>query len=157
MTIIGFNFTRIIAERAPRASAKLQITNNIALKNVQASPIGADETKSTVRVGFHFESLYQPNIARIMLDGDVLLLLEKKIADEFVKGYNEKKQVPVAAMQQALNHVLDRCNIQALLLAKDLNLPSPIPLPKVNVQTPGGAAPAAKAEEKKDEKKKAKK
>jgi len=38
-------------------------------------------------------------------------------------------------MSEILNIILTRCNIQALILARDINLPSPIPLPKVKVET----------------------
>jgi hypothetical protein len=29
-----------------------------------------------------------------------------------------------------LNHALDKCNVEALLLAREINLPSPVKLPK---------------------------
>jgi hypothetical protein len=34
-------------------------------------------------------------------------------------------------MENILNSILTKCNIQALILSQDVNLPSPIPLPKV--------------------------
>jgi len=49
--------------------------------------------------------------------------------------WKDQKKVHKDVMTETLNVILDRCNIQALILARDINLPSPIPLPKVKVET----------------------
>jgi hypothetical protein len=38
-------------------------------------------------------------------------------------------------MSAILNTVLTKCNIEALILSQEVNLPSPIPLPKVKVDS----------------------
>ena len=37
-------------------------------------------------------------------------------------------------MAQVINSVLTKSNIQALILSRDVNLPPPIPMPKVNMK-----------------------
>ena len=51
--------------------------------------------------------------------------------DEIVKGWKKNKQVPKETMTEVLNTILARCNVSALMLSRDVNLPPPIPLPKV--------------------------
>jgi len=36
--------------------------------------------------------------------------------------------------RQMFSYVLRKCNIKALVLAEDLNLPSPVPLPRVETK-----------------------
>ena len=48
MTIIGFNFRKITAEKGKTASGKINIANNVALKNVEETeiPVGAKKQKA---------------------------------------------------------------------------------------------------------------
>ena len=39
-------------------------------------------------------------------------------------------------MTTLLNALLAKCNVQALILSQDVNLPPPIPLPKVQLNEP---------------------
>lgn len=147
MSIVGFNFTKINAERKQAIVGNISINNNITLKNVQETKIGIAGDRGAVRISFAFTSDYAPNFATLLLEGDVLVLLDAKTAASVVEGWKSANNLPQQLAAQVMNHVLDRCNIQALLLSKDLNLPSPVPLPKVQVNMP--AAPqATKAAEK---------
>jgi hypothetical protein len=50
-----------------------------------------------------------------------------------------------------MNNALHKCNIEAILLSKEMNLPSPVPLPRLNMNNV--KAPEDKAEKPKAEKK----
>lgn len=161
MAIIGFNFTKIGAARLTTKSGKIQVNNNIAVREIEATTFAGDEKRKALRVGFRFDCLYEPKVAHIQLDGDVIILMEKKAAEEMVKGWTEKK-LPTQTLTGAMNHVLERCNVQAIILARDMNLPSPVPLPKVTpnvgeVTNAKRAPTVSKAPEAKDSKAQAKK
>jgi len=49
----------------------------------------------------------------------------------FLKAGRKNKQVPKDIMGDILNTILMRCNVEALVLSRDVNLPPPIPMPKV--------------------------
>lgn len=133
MAIIGFNFTKIAAQKLSNKTGKVQVNNNIAIKNIEQSKFSGDEKRSAVRVVFRYDGVYEPKIAHMQFEGDVLLMMEKKEAEELVKGWEEKK-APVQSLSGAMNHVLERCTIEGVILARDMNLPSPVPLPKVNAK-----------------------
>lgn len=135
MSIVGFNFTKISAERKQAVVGNISISNNISLKEVKEAKIGMGD-RGAVRVSFAFTSTYSPNYATLLLEGDVLVLVDSKQTASIIDGWNKNKNLPPQLAGQIMNHTLDRCNIQALLLSKDLNLPSPVPLPKVNVNAP---------------------
>jgi len=148
MNIVGFNFTKIAAERKRSMSGQVKVNNNVKLKELSEAKIGIGEgAQQAIRVSFLFVSEYQPNMASLSMDGDVLILLAKADADKLMNGWSAKKELPSGVASRLMNHILDRCNIQALLLAKDLNLPSPVPLPRVNV-SPKINAPAKKTAKK---------
>lgn len=142
MNIVGFNFTAINAVRQKAAVGNISINNNISIKDVKETKIGLGESRSALSVGWHFESNYRPDVASIKFDGEVLLLMDPKKAEEVRKDWEKDKRLPNDMAQKIMNNVLEKCNIQALLLSKDLNLPSPVPLPKVKV----GPGPKAETE-----------
>ncbi|MBR9702805.1 hypothetical protein GOV10_02100 [Candidatus Woesearchaeota archaeon] len=159
MAIIGFNFTKIGAQRYVSTTQKVQVTNNVSVTNITESKMGGDTERKTVRLSFRFDTIYEPKTARMQMEGDVLLLLATKEADSLVKGWKDKK-VPTTSMLGAMNHVLERCNVQAIILARDLGLPSPVPMPKVdmkNMKAPVKTAAAPVKTAKKAPAKKAKK
>lgn len=134
MSIIGFSFTKMQGSLGESPKGKIQIHNNVGVTDVKSSTISLDASRSTVRVSFKYESKYEPKVGNIALEGNVLMMLEKKDADSMIKGWKTKK-LPANFMAEALNHVLQKCNIQALIMSRDLNLPSPVQMPKVNVET----------------------
>ena len=147
MNIVGFNFTKITAERKQAVLGNININNNITLKEVKEAKIGMAGDRGALRVSFVFTSDYAPNFATLLLEGDVLVFVESKQTADIIKGWDKSKNLPPALAAGVMNHILDRCNIQALLLAKDLNLPSPVPLPKVQMNVPA-PQPAPKVEPK---------
>jgi hypothetical protein len=46
-------------------------------------------------------------------------------------GWKKDKKLPKEIMPVILNTVLNKCNIQALILSEQINLPPPIPMPKL--------------------------
>jgi hypothetical protein len=155
MAIIGFTFTKLHAEKTAPAAGKIGINNNVALTGVSDATLRMAETKKGLKVGFAFETRYEPKIGGILLQGEVLLLEDAKVADAILAEWAKSKSLPKELMTPVLNQVLERSNIQALLLAREMGLPSPVPMPKVNVQmTP--KADAKPVEAKKDAKPKKK-
>ena len=41
------------------------------------------------------------------------------------------KKIPKDIVQEIMSNVLSKCNIEALLMSREIGLPPPIPLPKV--------------------------
>ena len=137
MSIVGFNFTKISAERKNAVVGTVNINNNISLKDMTEAKLGlAGGTRGALTITFAFKSEYMPDHATLLLEGDVLTLVDAKLIPGMLESWSKTKSIPKEIAQQLMNYILDRCNIQALLLAKDLNLPSPVPLPKVQVNLP---------------------
>jgi hypothetical protein len=132
MAIVGFNFNKISVEKKESVKGKISINNNITITNVEKKDLILGVAKQDgIRFEFEFTSKYEPKFADITLGGEVLFLGNseevKKVIDEWKKGNNIPKDVKV----QVINAALTKCNIEALILSKEVNLPPPIPLPSV--------------------------
>lgn len=135
MTVVGFSFTKINVEKKETAKGKINISNHVSIQNVEESSfsIGQDEQKS-LKFTFLFASSYDPNVGIISLTGELVFIEDKSKIAQIFSEWKDKKRVDKEVMTDILNVILNRCNIQALILARDINLPSPIPLPKVKVE-----------------------
>lgn len=134
MAIVGFSFTKVHAEKTSTPKGKVNISNNVKVSNIEDANLSMGEKKKGLKLDFTFSSAYEPKFGAIDLDGNVILLEDVKAAKEVLDHWKKDKALPKELMPSILNHILERCNVQALLMARDLGLPAPIPLPKVNVQ-----------------------
>ena len=134
--IVGFNFNKVNVERKEAAKGKINISNNVAIKDIEQKelPFGK-EKQNALKFTFEFTSKYEPEIGAIVLGGDVLFVDDAKKIKEILDSWKKDKKISREVMASVLNNVLTRCNIQALILSQEVNLPPPVPLPKVKVET----------------------
>ncbi len=139
MNIVGFHFTKISAERKRTAVGQININNNVSIKDITEAKIGVGD-RGAIRVSFLFSSKYGADFAALTLEGDIVLLADASKTKSIIDDWAKSKKLDQQLAQVAMSALLDRCNIQALLIARDLGLPSPVPLPKVNFQQTGKTA-----------------
>jgi len=80
---------------------------------------------------FEFVSKFEPKVGSITLLGNVLVMEETKKVQESLSTWKKSKSVNKEIMHEVLNAILAKCNVEALVLSREVNLPPPIPLPKV--------------------------
>jgi hypothetical protein len=131
MTVIGFSFTKMSVEKDNPVKGKVSINNNVGIKNVEETKLNLNADKKALKLDFEFTSTYEPNIGKIYLAGEVIYLIDKSKADDVIKNWKKNKKLEKDIMTNVLNNVLTKCNVKALVLSDYMNLPPPIPLPKV--------------------------
>jgi hypothetical protein len=133
MAVIGVHITKITAEKKNSNSVeKIGIENNISVTDVVAKDFSLGSAKQKgLRFVFGFECAYNPDLGSIKLQGDVLYIESVEKIQAIEKEWKDKKSIDRDTMQYVLNAALNKCNIEALKVSQDINLPSPIPLPKV--------------------------
>ena len=135
--IVGFGFTKLSVEKHEAPKGKIDINNNVTIKNVEEADISLGKDKENViRFIFEFTSKYEPNIGNILFEGELLYMEEPKKAKEIISNWKKDKKLPKELMAGLLNTILTKCNVQALILSQEVNLPSPIPMPKVQIAAP---------------------
>lgn len=145
MTIVGFNFSKIDVSRTGAPSGKVGVSNNVSIKEIEETtfPLGK-EKQTALKFMFEFTSKYEPKLGNILLGGDLLFIEENATVKKILEDWKKDKKVDTNLMKNILNTILTRGNILALILSQEVNLPPPIPLPKVNVQEAPAKAPAKK-------------
>ena len=133
MSIVGFNFTKISVERkSGNISGKVNIANNISIKNAEKKDLSLGKAKQDgIKFSFEFTSKYTPDVGSILLNGEVLYMEDKAKVEEILNNWKKDKKLPPDVITPMLNMALTKSNIQALILSQEINLPPPIPLPKV--------------------------
>jgi hypothetical protein len=133
MTIMGINFTKIDVEKKSSPKGKVNISNNVSLTNIEKVNLNfVDDKNEALKMSFNFESKFEPELGHIKLLGEVIFMAQKSKAEELLSQWQKDKKIDADVMTVVLNNVLNKCNIEALILSKEIGLPAPIPLPKIN-------------------------
>ena len=132
MAVVNFNFNQIVAERNKPTSGKINIGTNISITDVIEHPLNIpDDKQKAVRFGFKFSAVYEPDVGRITLSGEVIHIFEAKLADEILAEYKKGKKVKKEILPIIYSFVLTKCHVEAIAVSRDVNLPPPIPMPKI--------------------------
>jgi len=135
MTILSFNFNEIIAKKATGVKGKIKISNNMSIKGLEEFDLKlGKKAQKALKIKFLFEAKYEPKLGEISLGGELIYLNEEKKVKEIQTEWKKNKSIPKDVMPEIMGHVLKKCNIESLVMSREINLPSPIPLPKVNIK-----------------------
>ena len=140
--IVGDQINRILAENKGLAK-KMTISNNIQVINISKKDFSFGEKKEPgLAFDFTYASKYGDTGTKIEVDMTVFYLSDKKELDEIEKLWKDKKQVHEKVVLPENNRVLEAGMLQAIALANQLRLPTPIKLPKFVSQEPQKPAKA---------------
>ena len=146
MTVVKINLHKMNAERNLQAKTnQVKINNNVSIKDVEDMDFAVDGKKG-LRFTFTFNCSYEPDLGKIEVEGQVLFVEGEKVISEVKESWDKDKKIPFAVMEKVVNAALHKGNIQAIKISEEVNLPSPLPLPKVKPQQT-----EVKPEEKKQE------
>ena len=153
MTMVGFSFTKITAERKPASNSAINIESNAGVTNVIELPV-IEPKKALLKFEFTFVVTYEPGIGKIELNGEVVQLYDKEYGLKVVEHWAKNKKLPPEIMPEVFNNILAKSNVEAVVVSRDLGLPSPIQMPRVDVKSKDASKDASKSESKdyKDEK-----
>lgn len=129
MSIIGFNFEKIVVEKKNKISSKLSVKNNLSIVNVEQEKLNLTNSGDVLKFNFEYTVDYEPKIGQIFLGGNILVMEDSKKVKEILDDWVKDKKLPKELMSQILNTILAKCNIKALGLTQEVNLPPHIKLP----------------------------
>jgi hypothetical protein len=133
--IIGFKLKKVLVEKLKNTNEKLKITKvntKTDITNIEEQKIEIKD-KDALVFEFSFEIQYEPDIAKILIDGQVIYLVENNRAAKILESW-KKKEIQKELRIEILNFVLNKCGIKALALEEDLNLPAHFPLPRFQLK-----------------------
>ena len=141
MRIIGFNFTKVSAERSIGKTMGKDRSTNIEFENIEEeeeSNLGKDDSK-ILKASFKFSINYEEkdkkdtSSAEVTLTGIIILMATKEEAKDIQKAW-EKKELPASFRIPIFNFILRKCSIRALQLEDELNLPLHLPMPRLDIE-----------------------
>jgi hypothetical protein len=137
MTVVGLQINKILVEKFAPVKGKVSVNNNVAVKDVTKTDLTFGASKQdALEFTYEFKASYEPKIAHITFEGTVTYFESPAAIDEIMKMWKKEKKVSPEIMSNVINSILVKCNVEALLLSREVNLPPPIPLPKVKATTP---------------------
>ncbi|TLZ73060.1 MAG: hypothetical protein E6K14_06045 [Methanobacteriota archaeon] len=98
-------------------------------------------------VDFRFTANYHASeavVGLIQIEGS---LLWEGDAKALAKGWSAGGQMPPDVAQEIHTVIMTNCIPEAVLLARELRLPPPIPIPQVNIQQAAGKPPKGRSPE----------
>lgn len=135
MQIIGFTLNKISIERKEKQQGKLEIKQNINIDDISTDKINISD-KEIIQTSFTFGVDYSPNFARVELKGQIALLPEKEELKDILRDW-KKKQISERFRIPLFNFIMSKCNIKALDLEDELNLPLHVPMPRISPKKEG--------------------
>lgn len=135
MPVVGLQFNKVVVEKKAPVKGKVKVNNNVVVKDVEKTELAMGSSKQdALKFHFEFTANYEPKIGDITLNGFLTFFEKPAKVKEIAEGWKKDKKIPKEVMSSVLNTVLSRCNIQTIIFAREVNLPPPIPLPKVQVK-----------------------
>ena len=130
--IVGFNFNKINIEKKTTKVTKFKVKNNVNIKEVDTLDLAVgNEKQKGVVFRFEFTSAYEPDVGKILLAGELYWMDNEKKLKEIINGWKKTKKLQKDILTPVMNTILTKCHIQAIYLSSIVNLPSPIPLPRI--------------------------
>jgi hypothetical protein len=135
--VTNLNFRTVEARRYQKqkqAAQQVRIDNNLTVTSLEAT--GDD----TAQVEFSYTASYGP-LGVIKIDGG--FQYQDAAAGDLVATWQEKRQMPPDTASQLHTTIMQACLPEAVMLAKSIQLPPPIPMPQIRFQKQGGKATAS--------------
>jgi hypothetical protein len=132
--IVGLRFNKILVEKdTSKDKAKIsKIETKTDIINVEEEKIDMNDKKA-LKFNFLFNAIYHPEISKLTFEGSVLFLESPDQVDKILDSW-KKKDLPVEIRVDILNTIFNKCNLKALELEQDFNLPPHFPLPKFSTK-----------------------
>jgi len=139
MPIIGFNIDKILVENKTfeKGEKVNKVETHIVINDVRPEKTAVSVKEGVIRLDFLFELAYEPRIADMLIAGHVTYVdSEKEIKQILADWKKDRGSINLESIRSILNMVLIKCNIKALSLSQEVNLPPHLPLPLMFKQQP---------------------
>jgi hypothetical protein len=132
MAIAAFHYTKITAEKNNAPQKKINVSNKTILTGVKEAKLSiGKEKQKAIEFSFDYGATYEPDAGSILIQGALLYVASDEKVKETMDLWKKEKKLPPDVLQDVYNPILERCSIEALMLARDMLLPPHIPLPKM--------------------------
>jgi len=99
-----------------------------------------DSENSVIVFEYSFKTPYSlsdpkdQELGSIKVDGEIFYVDKTSIIKEIISEWESKKKIKTELLQEVVNTALSESQPEAIMLAKKIGLPSPIPLPRLKAK-----------------------
>ncbi len=130
MPIVGVNINEIYAKiNDENRTGHVEIKSTPKVEDVERREFLFAGMKEAIIIKFSFKTVYEPEVAEISFNGDIIFQAED--AKKFMKYWKENKKLEDEIMVEVLNAIFRKCMSKGMQIADDLRLPPPIAFPIV--------------------------
>ena len=129
--IINYRLEKIAIEKKTRPKGPVEAKNSLRITDIKEEPISSLTKDNALNMQFSFAVTYEPNIALLEMVGSVTYLAEVKKAQEILQNWKKNKKIKQEVAAPIFNFILAKCNIKALSLEQDVELPYHLPIPRL--------------------------
>ncbi|MAG61775.1 hypothetical protein CMI43_03100 [Candidatus Pacearchaeota archaeon] len=129
MRIIGFNLTKILAERQEEDGQGIRVDQNIDIKDIKEEKIPITNNKA-LKIKFTLTVTYSKDFGKIELEGSIMTLPDTEEFKSIMDSWKDKK-IPENMRLGIFNFIMVKCNVKALYLEDEMNMPLHVPMPRL--------------------------
>ncbi len=147
MTIAGFAFTKLLAEKKEGARGQTTINTNLSLISADEIDFVMGTAKQKgIKITFDYRNTYVPDVGTLIISGEILYISDPKRHESLMESWKKSKRFADDITAQVYDLISVRCSVEAMQISSTVGLPPPLPVPRF---TSGKPKPAeAKAETK---------
>ncbi|QQG38472.1 MAG: hypothetical protein HYS32_02590 [Candidatus Woesearchaeota archaeon] len=128
MPIVDFVFTKVTAEKTADIKEMPKFSNKTNVTNLELVQIPTTPPRDLLKADFSFEVEFI-NVGKIELLGYLSYTDDPKKIKEIMEKWKKDKKMDPDFSTHIINFILLKCNIKALSLEQELNLPPHLQLP----------------------------
>ncbi|MBI4019550.1 MAG: hypothetical protein HY364_04830 [Candidatus Aenigmarchaeota archaeon] len=128
MPILAVNFDRIEAKSNGKTAANVNVSSSPRVKSVKVHN-GLLGIKNVVSIAYAFETNYDPDVGKLVIEGEVLYSSDKP--KEMQEKWDKEKRLDDDIAVEVLNAIFRRCLAKAVEICSDVRLPPPMQFPNV--------------------------
>lgn len=134
MKIVGFNYTKVSAERVAKWQPIKKINTNIEFAELVKDEVEAMKGAEIIKLSFKFGVNYEPKNATISLEGFVFITADADEVKEIIKQWSKKKEISETLRNAVARFLWKKCNLKSFQLEEELNIPTHIQLPQIAIR-----------------------
>ena len=129
MRIIGFNLTKILAERQEEDGQGIRVDQNIDIKDIKEEKIPITNNKA-LKIKFTLTVTYSKDFGKIEFEGSIMTLPDEGEFKSIMDSWKDKK-IPENMRLGIFNFIMVKCNVKALYLEDEMGMPLHVPMPRL--------------------------
>lgn len=131
MPIVGLSFDSVEAKRdkEQRIRTEIKVNSVPRINSVKEVTISSLGNKKVLSLAFEFVTNYNPRVGEIKIGGDLLYMTDDN--KKLLKQWEKDKKLPEKPSLEILNYLFRKCLLKVSNIAEDLQLPPPLPMPRV--------------------------